>query len=195
MVRRFLLVGLACGCTQDFGQFDGDASATDVAADTTGDVAPPVDATTDVGDSSPKEAAADTGPVDAATDAVACTESGAILFGGHCYFLVTTLQTYQNAMAGCTNAGAHLVSVTTAAEQNAVIALGANTERWNGLYRNNGAATDANYAWITGEGRNNYSAWSPGEPNGSGQCVRFLAGGLWADQNCAATIASICERE
>jgi len=93
------------------------------------------------------------------------------------------------------NAGAHLVTITTSAEQTAVIALGSGTERWIGLFRNSGAAVDTSYTWITGEGRNGFSAWSSGEPNSSGQCVRLLATGLWADQDCTLSLASICERE
>jgi len=38
-------------------------------------------------------------------------------------------------------------------------------------------------------------AWAPGEPNGTGQCATLLATGLWNDQDCTLSLASICERE
>lgn len=205
---RALVLGLCavCACTQDFGQFDwldasaldatvdaaGDSSAADAAADVAADVTK--DAPADVG---VNDAAPDAGPVDAAADApVACTETGAILYGGHCYFRVSAAQDFNTAKTACTNAGgAHLVTITTAGEQAAVIALGSGTERWTGLFRSGGAAKDAFYAWITGESRNGFSAWSPGEPNGTGQCGTLLGTGLWNDEDCAMSLASICERE
>lgn len=190
MVRRVVWLGLVCACTQDFSVFDPDGSA------------PPNDGSTEI---APGDAAADVstdaGVPDAANDvapgdaAVSCTETGALTYNGHCYFLVATTATQSASATGCTNAGAHLVTITNANEQAAVIALGPSTERWTDLYRNGGAVKDQTYAWLTGEGRNGFNAWSPGEPNGSGQCVRLLATGLWADDDCANAHASICERE
>ena len=209
MRAHVLWLCAVCACTQDFGQFDpldasapdatGDSSAPDAAPDAAVDVA--VDVAADVAKDAPadvgaNDAAPDVGPVDAATDApVACTETGAILYAGHCYFLVSGAQDFNTAKTACTNAGAHLVTITTAGEQAAVIALGTGTERWMGLFRNGGAAKDGFYAWITGEGRNGFSAWSPNEPNGTGQCGALLGTGLWNDENCALSLASICERE
>jgi hypothetical protein len=48
--------------------------------------------------------------------------------------------------------------------------------------------------WITGEPRT-YTNWGYREPNGSGECVRFSAGGRWSDNACATSLAAICERE
>jgi hypothetical protein len=186
MGRRFVWLGFVCACTQDFSVFEPDAAqpvdgSADVANDAAADVA--------------QESSAIDAPQDVATDApVACTESGAIMFGGHCYWLVTQNAKQAQAATACMNAGAHLVTITSSAEQSAVVALG-NTERWTDLYRTTGAATDANYAWLTGESRNGYSAWAPNEPNNTGQCATLLGTGLWNDQNCGQSLDYICERE
>ncbi|HEX4513619.1 MAG TPA: C-type lectin domain-containing protein [Polyangiaceae bacterium] len=194
MMRRVFLLVLSVGCTQDFGVFDpaGDAAADagldapipseagpDASADAATDATPPADASTDV--------TTDSG--------VPCTETGALQLGGHCYFLVTAAANEQMAQTTCAGTGAHLVTLTQTSEQTAVQALGTGTERWIGLFRKNGAPTDPSYAWITNEPRAGFADWSPGEPNGSGQCVRLLATNLWADDNCATTHPFICERE
>lgn len=200
MVRRVLWLCALCACTQDFDSFnpaDG-AAVADVSTDgpggaDTGVDAGVQDATKDV---TVQDVAPDVPVVDAPPDAPPpCTETGAIMFGGHCYFLVTTAQTQSVAAAFCASTSAHLVTITTSAEQAAVIALGSGTERWTDLYRNGGPAKDVNYKWLTGEGRNNFNAWSPGEPNGTGQCGSLLGTGLWNDQDCTISLASICERE
>lgn len=192
MRSRALLLCLACACTQDFGQFEPKDDA--AAPSESGTDASGPDATADA--TGPETGGPDAAAPDAAPEAgVPCTETGAIQYGGHCYFLVSTTQNFNAAKSGCTGAGAHLVTITTAGEQAAVIALGTGTERWIGLYRNGGPAKDAMYTWITGEGRNGFSAWSPGEPNGTGQCGTLLATGLWNDEDCTISLASICERE
>lgn len=184
----------ACACTQNFGQFEPDGSGpSDGSADVAADVSNPAEGGVDAAVDAPAQ---ESGPIDAAPDVpVACTESGAIQYGGHCYFLVTTAATFAAATTACMNAGAHLVSITTAGEQAAVIVLGTGTERWIGLYRNNGPPKDGTYQWITGESRNGYSAWSPGEPNGTGQCGTLLGTGLWNDEDCSLSLAYVCERE
>jgi len=199
MVRRVLWLGLMCACTNDFSTFDPDASTppNDGAADqgtveAGQDAQPPVEAGKDV---TAQDAPADV-VVDVKPDApVTCTETGAITYNNHCYYLVTTAQTQTAAGTGCTNAGAHLVTITTAGEQAAVIALGTGTERWTDLVHNGVPVKDSNYSWANGESRNGFSAWSPGEPNGTGQCATLLATGLWNDQDCSLTLSSICERE
>lgn len=205
MVRRVLWLCALCACTQNFDTFNptDDAAVVDVvAADGPGVPDTGVDAGIDVKadvakDVTVQDVAQDVPViVDAPADVpVACTETGAIQYMNHCYFLMSQAQDFNTSKANCSQVGAHLVTITTAGEQAAVIALGSGTERWMGLYRSSGAAKDQFYAWITGEGRNNYSAWSPGEPNGTGQCGSLLGTGLWNDQDCSISLASICERE
>ena len=199
MVRRVLWLGLVCACTQDFSAFDPDGStppsdgASDQVSVEAGPDAQPVEAGKDV---TVQDAPADIGPADVKPDVpIVCTETGAITYNNHCYFLVTTTQTQSAASAGCVNAGAHLVTITSAGEQAAVIALGTGTERWTDLVHNGVPVKDSNYSWANGESRNGYSAWSPGEPNGTGQCGTLVATGLWNDQDCTVSLASICERE
>lgn len=204
MVRRLVWLGLSCAsawaCTQDFSVFDPDGGTPP--SDGSNDVVTPPDAgqkdvtTADVSkDVAPQDVVQDV-IVDVAPDVpVVCTETGGIVYNNHCYFLVTTAQTQAAAATGCTNVGAHLVTITDANEQAAVIVLGATTERWTDLFRNGGPAKDQNYKWLTGESRNGFNAWSPGEPNGTGQCGTLLGTGLWNDQDCTLSLASICERE
>jgi collectin sub-family protein 10 len=199
MVRRAFWLCFVCACTEDFSVFDPtdaataqdsstDATGTDASVDVKPDVVQP--------DVTVKDVTPDIGPADVKPDvAVPCTETGAIMFGGHCYFLVSTTQTQAAAATNCGSTAAHLVTITDANEQAAVIVLGTGTERWTDLFRNGGPAKDQNYKWLTGEARNGYEAWSPGEPNGTGQCATLLATGLWNDQDCTLSLASICERE
>jgi collectin sub-family protein 10 len=203
MVRRVAWLGfltsLVGACTDDFSTFDPDAAAppnVGSAAEATveaGQDAQPVDSGKDV---TVQDSPADIGPADVTPDVVACTETGAITYNGHCYFLVATTQNQAAASTNCKNTGAHLVTITTSGEQATVIALGSGTERWTDLVHNGVPVKDQNYSWATGESRNGYNAWSPGEPNGTGQCATLLAAtGLWNDQDCTLSLASICERE
>ena len=199
MVRRVVWLGLLCACTQDFSVFelDGSAPPSDGSTDVTVQDAGQDVTTADVAkDTFVQDVAQDVIP-DVAPDApVVCTETGAITYNNHCYFLVSTTATQSVAATTCQNAGAHLVTITDANEQAAVIVLGATTERWTDLYRSGGPPKDQTYAWLTGENRNGYKAWAPGEPNGTGQCATLLATtGLWNDQDCTLSLASICERE
>ncbi|HEY1959926.1 MAG TPA: C-type lectin domain-containing protein [Polyangiaceae bacterium] len=195
MLRRVALLALVCACTQNFDAFDpidaapaDDAPASEAGTDAAAEAAP-TDAAEDV--------APDVAPTDAAAEAeagVPCTETGSVVYAGHCYFPIATTQSFNTAKAGCIAAGAHLVTITTSGEQTTVQALGTG-ERWIGLFRNGGPPKDQNYSWITGEGRNGFSKWSPGEPSGTGQCGTLLGTGLWNDQDCTQSLASICERE
>ncbi len=179
-MRPLGLLLFACACTQDFGPFEPtDGAVADAPAEIGADGAP-----------------SDAGPTDAPADAVACTESGAILFGGHCYFLNIGTQSFFTAMNGCAAVGAHLVTITSTAEQSAVSPLGAGTERWIGLRRQNGSPPqDSSYTWITGEPRAGFATWAAGEPNGSGSCGAMLPASNWADESCSQAFSSICERE
>ena len=143
MVRRVLWLCLVCGCTQDFDAF--------VPTDRRRRSGRPerhlarpgfgrgrLDSPTRAKDVTVKDVTPDIGPADVPPDVpVACTETGAITFNNHCYFLVATTATQAAAGTNCKNTGnAHLVTITTAGEQAAVIALGSGTERWTDLVHN-----------------------------------------------------------
>ena len=40
-----------------------------------------------------------------------------------------------------------------------------------------------------------YERFEPGEPNGSGDCVRMRSNGQWGDRDCAEMYRYVCERE
>ncbi len=141
----------------------------------------------------------DTGPFDSGTftdGGVPCNEPGAIVYRGHCYFLIgpsgMTLNWFE-ARDACTARGnAHLVTITSSQEQNAVRVLGSG-ERWIGLRQPGGNGV---YEWLGGGGTSGYDNWASGEPNDSGDCVRMIADHTWADHPCNTTYpAALCERD
>ena len=223
-MRRFAFVVVALApiaCTHDFGAFENggeptdgsppndqgvdetsvidsghDASATDsgVGTDTTTppDTTPPPTDTTPPPDTTPptdtKPPPTDTGPP--------CSDPGGMLFGGHCYFPITTTSTWSTAKTACESTSAHLVTITSAAEQAFVAAMDPTNQRWIGLSRPVAAPpTDPkSFVWVTAEAVS-YTNWAPTEPNGSGECVRLRNTNDWGDQACTVTYDAICERE
>jgi hypothetical protein len=188
----------------------GDLGVADVGVDTgvVADSGAPIDA--HVADSTSPDAAVvvDSTPQPADTFVpppdvpvgVACPEPGAIRYGGHCYFPTDALA-FNDAFNACKAAQppAHLVAISSDAEQTAVEALQTGTQRWIGLTRDPSAPSDpSSFQWLTGEPMT-YQHWhndpTDVEPNGSGPCVRFLEDGTWADWTCDSPLVSICERE
>ena len=180
-IAGVIAIAIAAGCTHDFGAF----TVSDDAA--TG----PTDGAARDGIAQPSDA----GPSDVASEAPASC-GGAVELGGHCYFAASTQGTFDATRAACAAAGAHLVTIGSAAEQAAIQPISGGQERWIGLARTSDAGvTDAAaFAWITGE-PSTFAHWTPGEPNGSGPCVRMKTDGTWADQTCATSLAAICEFE
>lgn len=179
-------------------------AATDSTTDATDDTASASsDASTDAHDAASADGAGTTDASDAtakndASDAaVACTEAGAVTFGGHCYFALGGTNAFNAASSACMAVGAHLVTISSSAESSAVATLNTSADRWMGLSKmTSAAATDASYHFITGEARGGYSNWATGEPNGSGDCVRMKAGGVqWGDDVCTNLHDAVCERE
>jgi len=179
------------GCTHDFGAFQtADDHASDAASADGGSGG---DAGSDDG------GASDVATSDGGTTGdggVPCTETDGVTFGGHCYFPLSTRQSWSAADSACKAASAHLVTLGSADEQNAVQPILVADDRWIGLDRPAGSPTgDASFAWTTGEARS-YTNWGAGEPNGSGECARMKgSSGQWADVSCTSSLRSICERE
>jgi hypothetical protein len=173
--------------------------ASDAAIDSTADASTDTssDTSTDASNNPSTDAPTATDGGDASDAAISCTEVGAVTFGGHCYFALGSTNSFAAASSACTTVGAHLVTITSSAESSAVTPISTGVDRWMGLSKNaTDPATDASYQFITGEPRGTYSNWFPGEPNGSGNCVRMKAGGVqWADDDCANLHDAICERE
>jgi len=151
---------------------------------------PPVEASTDI-DAGP---IADASPI-GQTDAGACAEARSVSFGGHCYFPLTSRGSWMAASTSCQASGAHLVTIGSAEEQTAVAAIAVTQDRWMGLTRPaNALPTAGSYAWITGEAFG-YAHWGNGEPNFTGECVRMVQAGTWADNPCTTSYYAVCERE
>jgi hypothetical protein len=183
------LAFMLAACTHDFDVFEpiGEGGAPEASA--------PDAATADAAEASP----ADTSPSDSADApseaSPACAEAGAITFGGHCYFATPAAAAWDASRTTCSSAGAHLVTLGSAAEETAVLALAPTKDKWIGMSRPVGSPPkDASYVWVTGEPRT-YTDWDQGEPNGSGECVRLRAGGKWTDNSCGSSLVAICERE
>jgi len=117
-------------------------------------------------------------------------------YNGHCYFSLSgTGLSWEDAKKGCEVQSSHLATVTTDGEGTMIETIVSGSDRWIGLRRDVGSpAKDASYKWITGEPAV-YKNWSVGEPAGSGDCVRILGGGRWADNDCTTKFVAICERE
>jgi hypothetical protein len=135
-------------------------------------------------------------PVDAGMGTLECLSLHGIVFKGHCYFTVAAGAWDQNA---CDAQGAHLATLTAADEQAAAATVSPGQERWIGLRRRNGSPRDpTSFEWVTGEPLS-YDNWanygSTREPNGTGDCVRLLTAGTWADNDCSERFPVLCEHE
>lgn len=137
-----------------------------------------------------------TNAVDGAQEvATPCTEAMARAFEGHCYFPLATSSDWTGAQSACAAAGAHLVTITSAAEEAFVETMTSGRERWIGLHRPFSApSTPSAFTWVTGESAS-YAKWAYGEPNGSGPCARLRTSNDWGDLACNTGLGAICERD
>ena len=129
----------------------------------------------------------------------------------HCYLAVHTTNTYAAAQTACAALGAHLVTITSEAEDHFVWNLSPN-EHWLGASDGKGPNEQrpGTYTWVNGEPFD-YHAWSSSQPDASEtDCGMTSAGkkcyehcafhwtggdrpGQWNDRFCLHTIESICE--
>jgi hypothetical protein len=123
-----------------------------------------------------------------------CTEGDSRVTSadGTCYFRFGSTMTWHQSQDRCTNAGAHLVTITTQAESDVIATLLGGTDIWIGL---SDEMNEGTFTWVTGE-LLMYTNWDSTEPNGSGDCVVIRQGGgrWWLDRLCTEGNASICER-
>lgn len=98
-------------------------------------------------------------------------------YNGHSYYRSTGSMTWTAAKTACENMGGHLVTVTTAAENNFIFNLW--PSGWIGL---TDEVTEGQWRWVTGE-TYSWSNWNGGEPNNAGNedYIQFVGGGKWND--------------
>jgi hypothetical protein len=84
-------------------------------------------------------------------------------FNGHGYYQSSGKYTQPDARAAAANAGGHLITITSAAENSFVVSNlnQTNNYAWIGLV-NTGRV--GSFAWVTGEALS-YTNWLPGQPN------------------------------
>ena len=110
----------------------------------------------------------------------------------HAYRMLHALRTHPEAIADCAAIGAHLATVTSAAEQAFVTTL-TGRDTWIGLFQ---GPTEGSWFWSTGE-RFDFRAWGPSQPDdfqANEDCVHLAAGtGLWNDRACTTRLPFLCE--
>lgn len=119
-----------------------------------------------------------------------CSEPGAVLANGHCYFTLSGTYDWYMSRDECAARAAHLVTIVDAAEHALVKSL-ADGDRWLGLRKAGDAGV---FAWITGEPFA-LDAFAEGEPNGTGSCGKTAPDGEWRDYSCLDALPAICERD
>lgn len=133
---------------------------------------------------------------------IACADGEVATFD-RCYFLVTTPRSQPAAKASCIEAGAHLVAITSEAENTTAAAIGTGMHRWIGLEAPPNPKNDAAaFRWVTNEPVT-FAHWSQNigspagpDPNQNHSCVALNedASTSWYDRGCAELYAAICER-
>lgn len=97
---------------------------------------------------------------------------GTSTYNGHSYKLFDVPMTWDDAKQYCESQGGHLVTITSADEQQFVSSLASHSSKkniWLGATKN----SDGKYSWVTGEPAQ-FSNWGDGEPsnyNNSENCV------------------------
>jgi hypothetical protein len=126
-----------------------------------------------------------------------CSTVQGVVFHEHCYFVIAATQWDEKA---CDSYGAYLATLTSSDEQSAAAAVGKGQERWIGLRRrNNSPRIPMSFMWVTNE-PSFYANWheyssNNREPNYTGECVRMLDDGTWADNDCSDRFPTLCEHD
>jgi cysteine-rich repeat protein len=116
--------------------------------------------------------------------------------------------TFERAVAACKERGAHLVTITSAAE-NTIVRQLVNSSKFIGAWEDLSPMVEGNgdYAWVTGEALS-YTNWAQGEPDldnyscsGWGNqrcyehCLIMNGQGTWEDHRCDQPDGYACEWE
>lgn len=122
----------------------------------------------------------------------AFSENEPVVFNNHRYQVVKESVTWQEAKKRCEAAGGHLVTITSAEENEFVTGLlSSYTRYWIGL--SNGLLKDI-WRWVTNE-TSNYSNWEIKEPDNyyKNEYYVYYYNGKWIDANDKVPHYYICE--
>jgi hypothetical protein len=110
-------------------------------------------------------------------------------YNGHSYYRSTGSAFWLTAKSNCEAMGGHLVTVTTAAENNFIFNLW--PSGWIGLADE---AQEGVWRWVTNESYS-YTSWNGGEPNNAGNedYVQFVGGGKWNDLPNSVSLPYVIE--
>ena len=120
--------------------------------------------------------------------------------------MITAAKSWENAKRDCENAGAALVKINGAEENNFVLDLSKQKTSgmvWIGLKW----YTGDDFYWYDYSAPNDYTNWAPDQPNGGAneQCVSMYtaprranlpiaAPGYWNDIDCYDQLAYVCKK-
>src|SRR5579862_4024442 len=114
-------------------------------------------------------------------------------FKGHDYSYFNTATNWAAANNNCSALGGHLVSITSAAENQFVYNLGGLTPAWIGF---TDSVTEGTFLWVNGDAVT-YTNWQAGYPNGgvAANDAQFSAtgSGTWVDAAGTASLPYVCE--
>jgi len=126
-----------------------------------------------------------------------------VLAAGTVFFVCSDIRSWNEARTICTDAGYDLISIDSAALNDAVqAAIGANS--WIGA---SDSASENRWVWPDGTQFSNdstplagfYANWASGEPNNDGGLLRdqncgsiYLADGTWDDLDCGDDLPFVC---
>lgn len=121
-------------------------------------------------------------------------DAGYTLTGSKCLKLVTTSSNYLQAILGCVNMGATLVSIESQADQDAVFALTGSTGGWIGLtdFLNEGT-----FSWVDGSpvSYTNWRSNAPNNGNNNQHCTQIRPNdGEWDDVICDKNQQYVCQK-
>jgi len=122
-------------------------------------------------------------------------DTGYTLVGDKCIKLVTSSSNYLQAIVGCVNMGANLVSIESQAEQDAVFALTGATGGWIGFtdFLNEGT-----FSWVDPSDVSvTYTNWRVNQPNNGNNnqhCTQIRPDGDWDDVICDKNQQYVCQK-
>ncbi|XP_025099627.1 C-type lectin domain family 4 member M-like [Pomacea canaliculata] len=117
-------------------------------------------------------------------------------FGGKCYILSPSFQTWSESFKACGKIRGHFIKINSAAENDLVRQLiSPNYTHWAWL-----PIHDLNKEGLWEQAKSKkplvYHNWAVGEPNQNGDedCGAMAADGLWNDLSCDLFLPAVCQR-